>query len=281
MFRSRFFNSRLGPGNIFLRPELKDLKIIGVEEHVSFPDILKDIPSSRAAGHAKAKFRKLLDHECLVYAQGRMTDTGANRLRDMDEGGIAMQVLSMGSAVNTMHIEPEVGLQMAQKINDRLKQAVELNPTRFRALAELPAHAPELAVTELRRCVKKMGFVGAMIAGSIGESGKFLDAPDFDELLAEFKALDVPLYLHPGITPESIQAIYYDIPGKAAASAAMGAMTWGWHSEVAIHVLRLAVSGALQRHPGFKIVVGHQGEMMPLMMQRFDGTLDVKTTGLK
>lgn len=224
---------------------------------------------------------KLLDHEILTYSRGRTTDVGQQRLRDMGKGGIAIQVLSMGNAVNTTHADPELGLRMARQINDRLKSAVDAYPNRFRALAELPAQSPTMAAEELCRCVKELGFVGAIIAGSIGGTGKFLDAPEFEVLLAEFEALDVPLYLHPGVTPEPVQAVYYDIPGKPAASAAMGAMAWGWHNEVAIHVLRLAVSGVLERHPRLKIVVGHQREMMPMIMQRFDGTLDTKTTGLK
>ena len=51
--------------------------------------------------------------------------------------------------------------------------------------------------------------------------------------------------------------------------------------EVAIPVLRLAVAGTLDKHPHLKIVIGHQGEMMPIMKQRFDGTLDSKTTGFE
>jgi uncharacterized protein len=45
---------------------------------------------------------------------------------------------------------------------------------------------------------------------------------------------------------------------------------WGWHSETAVHVLRLVLSGAFDRHPGLKIVVGHMGEGLPLMLDRFD-----------
>ncbi|KAH8901381.1 amidohydrolase 2 [Thozetella sp. PMI_491] len=198
----------------------------------------------------------------------------------MDEGSIAMQILSFGNAVNCMHAEPELALKIAQQINDELKKAVDANPTRFRAFAELPFHAPSLAVEELRRCVKELGFVGAMVAGSIGGTGKFLDAPEFDDLLSEFEALDVPLYLHPGIPPESVANAYYDVPGKPAVSTALGAMAWGWHSEVAIHVLRLAASGTLERHPELKIVIGHQGEMLPMMMHRLDGALGLKTTQL-
>jgi predicted TIM-barrel fold metal-dependent hydrolase len=45
---------------------------------------------------------------------------------------------------------------------------------------------------------------------------------------------------------------------------------WGWHSEVAIHVLRLALSGALDRHPRLKLVIGHMGEGLPAMLARCD-----------
>jgi predicted TIM-barrel fold metal-dependent hydrolase len=47
---------------------------------------------------------------------------------------------------------------------------------------------------------------------------------------------------------------------------------WGWHADTAIHVLRLALSGALDRHPGLKIVVGHLGEALPFMLDRIDET---------
>lgn len=58
-------------------------------------------------------------------------------------------------------------------------------------------------------------------------------------------------------------------------------MGWGWHNEVSIHVLRLAVSGTLDRHPKLKVVVGHQGEMLPMMLQRFGTMFDEKIFGLE
>jgi predicted TIM-barrel fold metal-dependent hydrolase len=57
-------------------------------------------------------------------------------------------------------------MQLAQDINNELKKAVDVHPDRFRALAELPLHQPEEGIKELRRCVK-MGFVGALVSGSI------------------------------------------------------------------------------------------------------------------
>lgn len=47
----------------------------------------------------------------------------------------------------------------------------------------------------------------------------------------------------------------------------------GWHSKVGLHLLRLAVSGVLAAHPRLKPVIGHQREMLPFILQRFDGAL--------
>ena len=37
-----------------------------------------------------------------------------------------------------------------------------------------------------------------------------------------------------------------------------------------MHVLRLVLSGALDRHPGLKLIIGHMGEMLPMMLARAD-----------
>lgn len=256
------------------------MKIIGVEEHVLFPQLTKRIPDGGPAAHAKKVFHNMNDHEAMAYIRGRATETGAQRLHDMDKSGVAMQILSLAGPVNCMQMEQEAGLALAQDINNKLKESVDTQPTRFKAFAELPFHAPQLAIGELRRCVKELGFVGAMMAGSVGCTGKFLDSPEFDELLSEFEALDVPLYLHPGIAPPAVIDTYYTFAEKPKLSATLAGMGWGWHNEVAIHVLRLAVSGTLDRHPRLKVVVGHQGEMLPMMLQRFDAMFDEKVFGL-
>ncbi|KEF58700.1 uncharacterized protein A1O9_06626 [Exophiala aquamarina CBS 119918] len=265
----------------YLCSEFESLRVIGVEEHVSFPELTERIPNAGIAKHARRMFRELLRHESMPFAAGRVSNVAEKRIADMDAAGVRLQVLSLAAAVNSMHLGPEAGLQHARDVNDSLKEAVATNPTRFVALAELPVHAPDLAISELQRCVKELGFVGAMVSGSIGGEGRFLDDPEFDELLSEFERLDVPLFLHPGIAPESVQKTYYDFVGKPKLSATFGGMGWGWHNEVAIHVIRLAVSGTLDKHPRLKLVVGHQGEMLPMMLQRLDAMFDKQIFGLR
>ncbi len=50
--------------------------------------------------------------------------------------------------------KPEDTLDLCKLLNDDLARTISKHPTRFVGLATLPMQAPELAVQELRRCVK-------------------------------------------------------------------------------------------------------------------------------
>jgi len=101
--------------------------------------------------------------------------------------------------------------------------------------------------------------------------GRFLDDPAFEPILASAEALDRPIYLHPGIPTADVRSAYYDgLPGNFSFTLALSA--WGWHADTAVHTLRLALSGALDRHPRLKIVIGHMGEALPFMLDRIDET---------
>jgi hypothetical protein len=50
----------------------------------------------------------------------------------------------------------------------------------------------------------------------------------------------------------------------------MSVSGWGWHADTAVHVLRLLLSGCFQRHPGLKIMIGHLGEGLQVMLPRLD-----------
>ena len=45
---------------------------------------------------------------------------------------------------------------------------------------------------------------------------------------------------------------------------------FGFGVEVALHVMRIIVSGAFDRFPKLKIVIGHTGEGLPFWLYRLD-----------
>lgn len=125
--------------------------------------------------------------------------------------------------------------------------------------------------------MRELGLKGALLNGRPGDT--FLDAPEYADLLAAFNALQVPLYLHPGIPVPAVQAAYYS--GFAPELAARLPMfAWGWHNEAGIHLLRLILSGALDRNPQLQLISGHWGEMLPFWLQRLDDSIPQAASGL-
>jgi uncharacterized protein len=241
------------------------MRIVALEEHYTVPAIVAGISPEAVA-------KRGFPGPDFVWAQttkrAELADLGAARLADMDASGISTQVLSVaGPGADLVPGQP--GIDLARAYNDALAQACTQHPTRYRGFAHLPVLEPEAAADELERCIKQLGFHGVLVNGAT--DGRFLDDPAFDPILARAAALDRPIYLHPGIPTPAVRQAYFDnLPGNFSFTLALSA--WGWHADTAIHVLRLALSGALDRHPNLKIVVGHMGEALPFMLDRIDET---------
>jgi predicted TIM-barrel fold metal-dependent hydrolase len=166
---------------------------------------------------------------------------------------------------------------MAREMNDHLAAAIAKHPDRFAGFAVLPMQNPEACAEELRRTVRELRFVGALVNGTC--DGRFLDDPGYDALLAASVELDVPVYIHPHLAPASVREAYFGglEPGAARVLEAAG---WGWHQETGLHVLRLVLAGTLDKHPKLKLVIGHMGEMLPMMMARADEVFAADSTHL-
>ncbi len=241
------------------------MRIVALEEHYTVPRIVAGVSPDAIA-------RRGFPGPDFVWAQttkrNELADLGDARLADMDASGITTQVLSVaGPGADLVPGQP--GIDIARAYNDALAEACARHPTRYRGFAHLPMLAPDAAADECERTVKHLGFHGALVNGAT--DGRFLDDPAFEPILARAEKLDVPIYLHPGIPTEPVRHAYYDnLPGNFSFTLALSA--WGWHADTAIHTLRLVLSGALDRHPGLKIVIGHMGEALPFMLDRIDET---------
>jgi 2,3-dihydroxybenzoate decarboxylase len=126
---------------------------------------------------------------------------------------------------------------------------------------------PELAARELQRCVKDLGFVGALANGFSQspdpEALLYYDLPQYCPFWAEAERLGVPFYLHPRNPLPRDARIY------KGAEWLMGP-TWAFGQETAVHALRLIGSGLFDKHPKLQIVIGHMGEGIPFNLWRID-----------
>ena len=198
----------------------------------------------------------------------RLHDLGELRLKEMDEAGIDMQILSHG-APSTQKLTGDDAVALTRRVNDRLHAAVAAHPQRFAAFAALPTSDPKAAADELERTVSKLGFKGAMIHGLA--NGVFLDDKRFWPIYERAEALDMPIYLHPSLPLPAVMDAYYKDYAKDFPMVVRAA--WGYTVETATLAIRMVLSGVFDAYPKLKIVLGHLGETLPFLVWRVDHAL--------
>jgi predicted TIM-barrel fold metal-dependent hydrolase len=198
----------------------------------------------------------------------RLYDLGKIRLKEMDEAGIDVQVISH-NAPSTQKLPGEIAVELTREVNNRLAKACAAHPKRFAAFAALPTAHPDAAADELERTVTELSFKGAMLHGMA--NGEFLDLKKFWPIFARAEKLDVPIYLHPSLPNEEVTKIYYQDYAKDFPLVVRPA--WGFTVETATQAIRLVLSGLFEAHPNLKIILGHFGETLPFLLWRIDAAL--------
>src|SRR6187549_2287574 len=228
--------------------------VIAIEEHYWDPELAKHFTGPEAGRGNET--------------DQRLFDLGSLRLKEMDEAGIDVQVLSHG-APSTQKLGADIAADLTRQVNDRLAKICTANPKRFAAFAALPTVDPKAAADELERAVTKLGFKGAMLHGM--SNGEFLDLPKFWPIYERAEKLDVPIYFHPSVPHPAVMDAYYkdyvkDFPMVIRAA-------WGFTVETATQAIRMVLSGVFDKYPNLKIIIGHLGETLPFLMWRIDQAL--------
>jgi 2,3-dihydroxybenzoate decarboxylase len=228
---------------------------IAFEEHFLTPQF-NDLPSGMTPTSVAEVYRKLLD-------------VGEGRIATMDQAGIEYAILSLNSPGLQAETEGPISAGKARRVNDQLRGIVDKYPRRLGGFAALPTQNPKAAADELERCVRQLGFHGALINSfsNLGnaESAIYLDHPSYDVLWERAQALGRPIYLHPRNPLASQQMMFKDHPELMAA-------TWAFLVECSTHALRMITSGVFDRYPRLTICLGHLGEALPAYQWRLTKT---------
>lgn len=199
--------------------------------------------------------------------KARLLDIHDVRLRQMDEHGIEVTILSLNAPAIQAIPDAARAHEIARRCNDFLAGQVARRPDRFQAFGALAMQDPDLATGELERCVKELGFKGVLVNGFSQiddlEHAVYYDLPQYRPFWGVVEKLDVPFYLHPR-DPVAGSAQIYEGHGWL-----MGP-TWAFGQETAVHALRLMGSGLFDEHPSLTIILGHMGEGLPFSMWRVD-----------
>lgn len=236
---------------------------VAFEEHFITPSF-NSLPSGMSAQSVPKVHKQLLEVD-------------ERRIQLMDQAGIAYAILSLNSPGMQGEFSPEASIENSQRVNDELKSIVEIYPNRLGGFAALPTQDAEASAVELERCVKKLGFHGALInsfANDGPEKAIYLDDPRYDVLWDKAQELGVPIYLHPRNPLQSQQMMFEGHPELLAA-------TWAFMVECSTHALRMITSGVFDRFPDLTICLGHLGEALPFTQWRVSKTYSQKVPNSK
>ena len=181
------------------------------------------------------------------------------RLRDMDENGVDMQILSL-TAPGVQMFDADTATELATLANDRLAEVISRHPTRFAGLATFAPQSPKRAAKEMERAITKLKLNGFILNSHT--NSEYLDNPKYWPVLEAAEALDRCIYIHPRAASDNFKGPLQNY--------GMDSAMWGYGMEVGTHAVRMMASGLFDHFPKLKICIGHMGEAVHFWLWRLN-----------
>ena len=191
------------------------------------------------------------------------------RIALMDKYGIDMQVLTQTTPV-LIGLETQKVSEICRISNDAIGKICQSYPKRFIPFAIVSLTDVGEATQEIERAVKQWGCRGVTIGTNHANKG--IDDPEFGAFYEKVCELDIPVFLHP------MHWQSYPLVDEDPAVMRL----FGWPFDTTIALLRLLMSGTMERYPTLKIVTHHLGGgMFPFFSNRFNVKLPKLKSQLK
>ena len=194
-----------------------------------------------------------------AFTSPKMRYTVKERLKDMDEQKVDVQVLSVHTPLIGYHLEAAQGLALAREVNDEIGATARQSAGRLAGLATLPVQDVKSAIGELERAVTKLGLKGASLDTQV--NGDQWDEPKFLPFFKAAEQMGAVLFYHP--QPQNnflMQRIR-----RHGLFNSLGVIL-----DDAIVAGVLICSGVLEKCPDLKVCIAHGGGPTCYAMGRMD-----------
>ncbi len=239
------------------------IRKIATEEAFSIPEVARELQKvARAPGDSadlplvKGIYDAQPGYGDMKFLDG-LLDIEGKRLREMDEYGVDIQLLSL-TAPGVQMFDADTACELATLANDRLAEVISRHPARFAGLAAFAPQSPKRAAKEMERAIGKLHLNGFIVNSHT--NNEYFDDPKFWPILEAAEALDRCIYIHPRAPSEGLKGPLREY--------GMDSAMWAYGVEVGTHAVRMMASGLFDRFPKLKICIGHMGEAVHFWIWR-------------
>jgi len=180
------------------------------------------------------------------------------RIRDLDDAGIDVQVLSH-TCPGVAELPVAESIEWAKKINDIFADICKQFPGRFYFLATIPPRDIKEALKEMERASKELGAKGVQMYSNI--DGVLATSEEFYPIFEKASEFDLPVKIHPSFKPLATDAMR---------KAGLPLQLYGFTLDTTMVLTTMLFQGLFERLPGLKVIHSHLGGMAPYMMGRVD-----------
>ena len=236
------------------------MPIVDIHAHISPEGLLSAMAEGRN-WHGIPAAELLPVHE---YTPRSMW-TPEQRLREMDEMGVDVHVLSTNSFLYFYEQDATTATALVRECNDYVARLTRDYPDRFAGFAALPMQDTTASIAELERAVSVLGLKGAMIGDHV--NGATYDDPSFLPLWRAAEALGAVLFIHQsGDTTVSSPSDRYHLPN-----------TIGNLVDRTVTFASFVYGGVMDACPDLKVCLAHGGGYACYGAGRMDRGWQVRT----
>lgn len=181
----------------------------------------------------------------------------AKRLSDMEQDGIAMQVLSPMPELLSHWLPPADAEYLADLINEQIAEMIASSRKRFAGLGMVCAQDVPRAVRQLER-LKALGLGGIEIGTHI--DGVALGSETLHPLYEAAEALGLTIMIH-ALHPAGLERI---------AAGPEFAATTAFPLETALAAASLLAADVPGKYPALRVMLSHGGGALPWILPRMD-----------
>jgi len=185
------------------------------------------------------------------------------RLKEMEETDVTMQVLSTIPVLFNYWARPADGLETSRFLNDHIAETVSRDSQHFIGLGTVPLQDVDMAIDEMERCVKELKMPGIEIGSNI--NGENLSEQKFFPFYEAAEKAGCALFIHPWQMMGEEQMSKYWLPWLV-----------GMPAETSRAICSMIFGGVLEAFPKLRVAFAHGGGSFPFTLGRIEHGFKVR-----